>query len=106
MRIALLAFAAILPACACRPSYVPAPLEGDAAVELDADVQACAPGCQALQAAGCEEGLPTAEGESCADLCQRTEPWQRLPSQCLAGLTTVAAIRVCGVRCANVDAGP
>lgn len=62
----------------------------------------CVGACHQLQTAGCDEGDPSPErGVPCETWCSQYHAADYMPpwAACVAGATSVEAIRSCGVEC-------
>lgn len=103
-RIVLLV-AALAATCNPVPPSPPEPGPADAAPTPPADAAACEDdccrACAVLARFSCPEGLPTAKGETCADVVRRTEATGvvHLPADCVAHAKSLADVIGCGVRC-------
>jgi hypothetical protein len=92
----------LAPACspvAPRPAPAPANELPPSSFGVEAGAGACENACARLAALHCPEGQPTKAGTSCAAVCARGERLEGLPTACVAGATSVPAVRACGVRC-------
>lgn len=95
---------AVLETCTgCTPS--PAPSDPSAqtpnAFGVDASGTSCAQACARLAALHCPESKPTKSGVECATICERGQGLEGMPTTCVAGATSIPAVRACGVRCAE-----
>lgn len=93
-----LALASILFACAPHP---PPPEAPSALLGVDASGTPCESACAHLAAFHCPEAKPTKGGVACPELCERGQTLENMPTACLGGATSLAAVRACGVRCAD-----
>lgn len=111
MKTAHLLLAACLALSGCeplpnppRPPTPPTPVV-DAGPQRDAFTptsgSSCAQACAVLVWLGCEEGLPTARGQSCESVCYSVEsfPGFSLPTTCVTVARSIDAARACGVKC-------
>lgn len=57
----------------------------------------CDAACARLGQLACPEGMPSPGGHSCVEVCVGAV--DILPVSCVAGATTIQAVRACGVRC-------
>ncbi len=80
----------------------PAVLDGAPPVTVVPTAPECLAMCGALREHQCPEGSPPAGQDTCEALCStlRAEGHHPMPAWCVAGASTVEAIRACGyVRC-------
>jgi len=104
---ALIALALIAAIAACTPIAPKPPVSEDpteyppSSFGLEAGSGTpCESACARLAALHCPEAKPTKSGVACAELCARTEQrLENLPTTCVAGATSIPAVRACGVRC-------
>jgi hypothetical protein len=87
------------------PAPAPDPWPEAAAPPMPAcaDSDLCCQACAVLARLGCEEARPSRLGASCMDVCKGANDTGvvPLPTGCVARASDVAAVRTCGVRCAQ-----
>ena len=96
----------VLAACTPLPPHPPAPDDPTAyppsSYSLDASgATPCEVACAHLAAFHCPEAQPTKAGVTCPEICARGQRLEELPTACLSRAGSVAAVRACGVRCAD-----